>query len=281
MKLSNFLYGLFGALIGFIMASTLALHKGWTELINFRKKNPTTPMAFYFATFAIIPVLLFIGFLGSPVIAGLAAYRCGKEESLQSIIDILTEPYIENSDENPVYSKLNTGLLMGYSSVLALTSFTLLNMVTGNFFGVLGVAGAALFSLFGISQSTLLGAFFGTLGLAYLGGATGGAIAAGHTLIVNKYYAPSTDGADDRPYFELREQIRQDSSAPVLEPLLSSPPAPEPANLHSQTTQPHTNRWKLRDTLRMDPLDNTDSESEEEQEETIYFADSGGNPSNS
>jgi hypothetical protein len=273
MKPSNYLYGFFGGFLGFLLASTLVLHDGWARLTKFREANPTTNASFYFGSFLLIPGLLFIGLLGSPFIAAYAAYICGKNETLQPLVNTLTAPYITEPGENRFLGNINAGMLMGYSSILLLTSFTLLNIMTGNAFGMLGAAGAALFSAFGVSQSSLLGSFFATVGLTYLGGLSGGALGAGSTFISDKCFGqPDLSAGAEPSYHELEELVPDNASTQTQTAALT-----DNANAQTQANSPTPRpslfayRWERKKTTPMDDLLANDDSEEEEETEQIYF----------
>jgi hypothetical protein len=274
MTRSKFLYGFFGALLGFLFASTLALHEGWAHLEHFRKKRQSenrqaTNSAFLFSTLALVPILLFIGFLGSPFISGYAAHRCRKDESLQPLIDTLTEPYLSYPGDSKIWTNLKTGMLLGYSTILVLTTFTLINLVTQNAFGMLGTAGGALLNTFGISQHSLLSAFLGTLGLTYLGGVVGGTLAAGSTYVGQQYFGwDAEDLANDRFRYELMESPT--ASPPELpnDITLTLEPTHQNRSENNPNQFPHlppifSHHWIKKQSKPMDLMQNDDSDEED------------------
>lgn len=183
MTANQVVHGFLGGILGFAFSSPLVLHEGWMRMAKFREKNPTTRSIYYGATFLIFPILMLLGVLGSPLIGAYAAYQCYKESSLEPLIQTIKAPYQGNDPENRYDINISRGMLIGYSTVLTILSFTLINMAAGNVFGFLGMPGSAILSSMLPAKSSGIAAGFLSMALCYVGGLFGGFSAACYTAV--------------------------------------------------------------------------------------------------
>jgi hypothetical protein len=200
-KLNQATNGFFGGLIGLAFAAPLFIHWTWMETVKFRAQNPTTPFQFYYSLALFFPLSVIIGLICPLSALGYFGYRCYDEGSLEPIAKIIRAPYETPATDTFTQYELNInqGLLIGYSLIICLMTFTLLNLVTGNIFGLLGAPGAAIATVFGLGKAGLFTTTLFTLGVSYLGGLFGGLSAgaiswantpAEQNLPVNQVVAP-------------------------------------------------------------------------------------------
>lgn len=204
MKLSKLTNGFFGGLFVLTFSAPLFLHWVWLKSAEHRRTHASTQLTYYTSTFFVFPLALLFGVLGFLPAAAYFAYQCGRNDSLAPIIEILSDPYRNLDDASGLEARTSGGMLLGYSFALTLMSFTLVNILTGGFFGVLGTAGAVLASAIGASSHSFLQVGLSTLLFSYVSGLLGGAL--GYLTYSPPSPAPSNIPDNFHEYYDLHEE---------------------------------------------------------------------------
>lgn len=229
---NQLLHGFAGGLVGLILAVPLTVHEAWMRMLNMQELHdkPITFKTFIFSTILIMPILLLIGVLGSPLIAAYAAYQCSKESSLEPIAATFARPYQENRQYTDYYHKIGHSVLAGYSLVLFFTGFAVLNILTGGAVSLLATPGIFMISLIGLNASSLVPCTIGALLIPYaVGLLAGGATAlnephdhefnefgmemteirSGYALLRNDDDSPPSSGSLT-PFYDAQQTIPDD-----------------------------------------------------------------------
>jgi hypothetical protein len=175
-KLNQVTNGFFGGLIGLAFAAPILVHWTWMETVKFRVQNPASRFEFYLSAALLFPLSVLTGLICPLSASAYFAYLCYKDGSLEPIAKIIKAPYEAlPSDETTQHEiNINQGMLIGSSFIVTLMSFTIINILTGNIFGLLGAPGAAIATVFGLGGAGLFTTTLFTLGVSFLGGLFGG-----------------------------------------------------------------------------------------------------------